>query len=140
MVATPVIDIYPATDFDDDLQNVRDALATGDNRMRLAEALREWGTKALVITPEYNFSRGADTGKSLVFHVLLEDRKIDARQMNQFEDLVEGILKQEGFVATFSRDHQPNLPLELTGSGVNPFSRAIESVSGSAPAPAAQPK
>ena len=140
MTATPIIEVFPEEGFDEQLDKARVALSVGDNQINIVSALRELGAKALIITPEYNESRAKDTGRDILFHVLLDGNKVPSHQKWAFQDNVSQILGEEGFAVSFGRDYQPTLPLYFGSSDDNPFSKIIDRVFGASAKSGFNPK
>jgi hypothetical protein len=110
----PMIRVFPAEGvdpvWDETLKQVRDCIASPEKNFLLKSSLRSHCAKALIITPEYDLSREADTGKKLVFHVLMEKKEPGTFELAALTSDIGNILGQDGFSIPFDEKHVPTLP------------------------------
>ena len=131
--ATPIIKTMPCkgTDpFSDyDLKPVRDSLIISKKYMLLKSILKLHDIKALVITPEYIESREEDTGKSIVFHILVGSRKgIGILEQARMTREIGDALDVEGFSVIVDPEYKPNGKFNFAFGSRNPFKKIFEEI------------
>lgn len=131
--ATPIIKTMPCkgTDPFSDyaLKPVRASLIISKKYMHMKSVLKSHDIKALVITPEYIESREVDTGKSIVFHILVNSRRgIDIFKQARITGEIGDTLGVEGFSVIVDPEYKPSGKFNFAFGSRNPFKKIFEEI------------